>query len=133
MTVTLSTELTYIKGVGPHRAEVLAKRGLSTIGDLLGYLPFRYEDRIRFSRVAEAGLVRFRGRRDAMFHLLLQDDSGALHCKFFHGGYLEGRLRSGQRLVVHGKADFDSRRGRVEMVNPAFELLGDESGDSTEV
>jgi predicted flap endonuclease-1-like 5' DNA nuclease len=30
-----------IKGVGPQRAELLAKRGINTLEDLLTYLPFR--------------------------------------------------------------------------------------------
>ena len=34
---------------------------------------------------------------------------------------------------MHGKADVDPRRGRIEMVNPHFELLGADTADSTEV
>ena len=32
----------YVKGVGPARAEVLKTKGLLTVEDLLGYVPFRY-------------------------------------------------------------------------------------------
>ncbi|PYT43321.1 MAG: hypothetical protein DMG47_13660, partial [Acidobacteria bacterium] len=46
--MSLSTEVRMIKGVGPQRAELLAQRGIHTLEDLLGYLPFRYEDRIHF-------------------------------------------------------------------------------------
>ena len=42
-----------IKGVGPQRAELLAQRGIYTFEDLLGYLPFRYEDRIQFSNIKD--------------------------------------------------------------------------------
>src|ERR1700680_3177089 len=42
-----------IKGVGPQRAELLAKRGIHTLEDLLSYLPFRYEDRIHFSNIKD--------------------------------------------------------------------------------
>ncbi len=44
MAMNLSTEVRMIKGVGPQRAELLAQRGIYTLEDLLGYLPFRYED-----------------------------------------------------------------------------------------
>ncbi len=44
MPLTLTTEVRMIKGVGPQRAELLAKRGIFTLEDLLLYLPFRYED-----------------------------------------------------------------------------------------
>jgi ATP-dependent DNA helicase RecG len=138
-----------IKGVGPQRAELLAQRGIYTLEDLFGYLPFRYEDRIRFSKVKEIqpnGTYTIRARvmsgqavrtmrgRDAIYHLLVQDDTGQLPCKFFHGGYLEGRLKPGQDLVLHGKAEVDRLRpARLEMINPQIETLSDEEIDSTEV
>ena len=34
-----------LPGLGPKRAEILARRGLRTVGDLLFYLPTRYDDR----------------------------------------------------------------------------------------
>ncbi|PYT40793.1 MAG: ATP-dependent DNA helicase RecG, partial [Acidobacteria bacterium] len=55
-------------------------------------------------------------------------------CKFFHGGYLEGRLKPGQLLILHGKAEVDKLRpARLEMINPQIEVLGNEEMDSTEV
>jgi ATP-dependent DNA helicase RecG len=67
--------------------------------------------------------------------LLVQDDAGgSLPCKFFHGGYLEGRLKPGQLLILHGKAEVDKLRpARLEMVNPQIEVLSNEEMDSTEV
>src|SRR2546430_11759222 len=50
MGMSLSTEVRMIKGVGPQRAQLLAERGIYTLEDLLGYLPFRYEDRIHLDR-----------------------------------------------------------------------------------
>src|SRR5246127_2623739 len=139
MSLSLTTEVRMIKGVGPHRAELLAKRGIYTVNDLLHYLPFRYEDRIHFSNIKDIkpdGVYTIRARvmsgqavrtmrgRDAIYHLLVQDPTGQLPCKFFHGGYLEGRLKQGQLLVLHGKAEVDKMRpARIEMVNPQIELL----------
>src|ERR1035437_4222985 len=109
MAVTPTTELMYLKGVGPRRAEILAKRGLRTFEDLLGYLPFRYEDRIRFAKIREiapgqvytvqaevssGSLVRYTRARGGVYHMLVRDDSGALACKFFHGNYLAGKLKA---------------------------------------
>jgi len=148
--LTLRTEVRMIKGVGPQRAELLAKRGLHTLEDLLTYLPFRYEDRIHFSnikdiqpngtytiraKVMSGQAIRGMRRGDAIYHLLVQDAAGGLlPCKFFHGGYLEGRLKPGQWLVLHGKAEIDKLRpARLEMVNPQMEMLGSGEADSTEV
>lgn len=148
MNLTSATEVKYLKGVGPQRAALLAGRGITTVGELLNYLPFRYEDRIHFTKigalvpglaqtirgtVADGGLARLRGGR-AIYHLLVKDDSGMLPCKFFHGAYLEGRLRAGQSIVIHGKAELDPHRpGRVEMTNPSFELLAADAVESAEV
>ena len=149
MSISLQTEVRMVKGVGPQRAELLAKRGILTLEDLLNYLPFRYEDRIHFSKIKDVqpnGVYTLRARvmsgqavrgmygRDAIYHLLVQDDSGSLPCKFFHGGYLEGRLKSGQELILHGKVEIDKLRpARREMVNPQIEVLGAGDVDSTEM
>jgi len=149
MSVSLQTEVRMVKGVGPERAEVLAQKGIYTLEDLLNYLPFRYEDRIRFSKIKDVqpnGTYTLRARvmsgqavrgmygRDAIYHLLLQDDTGSLPCKFFHGGYLEGRLRPGQEVILHGKVEVDKLRpARREMINPQIEVLSSEETDSTEM
>jgi ATP-dependent DNA helicase RecG len=149
MSVSLQTEVRMVKGVGPQRAEVLAQRGIHTLEDLLNYLPFRYEDRIHFSKIKEVqpnGTYTLRARvmsgqavrgmygRDAIYHLLVQDDTGSLPCKFFHGGYLEGRLKPGQQVILHGKVEVDKLRpARHEMVNPQIEVLNSEEIDSTEM
>jgi ATP-dependent DNA helicase RecG len=151
MTMSLSTEVRIIKGVGPQRAELLAQRGIYTLEDLLSYLPFRYEDRIHFSKVKDIqpngvytirarvmsgqAIRGMRGGRDAIYHLLVQDETGGLlPVKFFHGGYLEGRLKPGQILILHGKAEIDKLRpARLEMINPQIEVLSSEEMDSTEV
>ena len=149
MSVSLQTEVRMVKGVGPQRAEVLAQRGIHTLEDLLNHLPFRYEDRIHFSKIKEVqpnGTYTLRARvmsgqavrgmygRDAIYHLLVQDDTGSLPCKFFHGGYLEGRLKPGQQVILHGKVEVDKLRpARHEMVNPQIEVLNSEEIDSTEM
>src|SRR5271166_3459903 len=149
MSISLQTNVQMVKGVGPQRAELLAQRGIYTQEDLLNYLPFRYEDRIHFSKIKDVqpnGTYTLRARvmsgqavrgmygRDAIYHLLVQDDSGSLPCKFFHGGYLEGRLKPGQQLILHGKVEVDKLRpARREMVNPHIEIIHSPEVDSTEV
>ena len=45
----LATPLQYLKGVGPERAKLLARKGLETVGDALFFIPIRHEDRTRFT------------------------------------------------------------------------------------
>ncbi len=49
----LCTPLTYIKGIGPARAALLEAKGLTTVEDFLGYVPFRYEDRSNMKTIAQ--------------------------------------------------------------------------------
>ena len=49
----LTTPLTNVKGIGPARAAMLAAKGLTTVEDLLGYVPFRYEDRSNMKPIAQ--------------------------------------------------------------------------------
>src|SRR5579875_894126 len=150
MALTSDSPVTNLKGLGPTRATLLAERGITTVGHLLSYLPFRYEDRTHFTRIAElvpgdsatvraevvsGNLVRFAGRRDATFHLRVKDSTGTLPIRFFHGTYLNGKFRPGQLLVLHGKTSMDPNRPmRLEMINPEVELLDapGEAADSTE-
>jgi ATP-dependent DNA helicase RecG len=153
MPTQLSNSVKYLKGVGPQRAAILEERGIVTVADLLSYLPFRYEDRIRFTPIAEiipgqvhtvfaevatqGSTVGFRRGRQSIFHISVRDRSGSLHVRFFHGGYLADKLKPGQRMVLHGKVEADPyRAGRFEMVNPHMELTGAAEGaatDSTEI
>ena len=48
------TEIKYLTGVGPQRAELLEKEiGVHTFGDMLTYYPYRYVDRSKVYRIAE--------------------------------------------------------------------------------
>ena len=75
-----------VKGVGPRVVPILEAKGVSTVEDLLYYLPFRYEDRLNPRTVAElrpgemasviaevrsSGL--FRTRRMPIFQLTVGD------------------------------------------------------------
>ena len=51
--LTAASEVQFLKGVGPVRAELLASRGIRTVEDLLYYTPFRYEDRTRLTRIRD--------------------------------------------------------------------------------
>ena len=49
----LSTNVQYVKGIGPRIAEMLLEKGITTVEDLLYYLPFRYEDRLNPRGIGE--------------------------------------------------------------------------------
>src|SRR5512135_2597151 len=128
----LHTQVQYVKGIGPRIAETLAAKGISTVEDLLYYLPFRYEDRINPRTIAElkpgemASVIAevrtsalFRTRKMPMFEMTAGQGRTTLKCIWFHGSYLEGRFKPGQLVALYGKVEMSSR-GRLvlEMINP---------------
>lgn len=141
----LTTPLTYVKGVGPARAAMLEAKGLSTVEDLLSYVPFRYEDRSNVKTVAQlapgematviadvlsAKASGFKRRDLGMFEARFSDASRAiLVCKWFHGGYLANVLAPGMRVALYGKVEYDGYNHELAILHPEFEIL---SGDDDE-
>ena len=51
----LNTDIQFLPGVGPKRAELISKElGISTVGELLRLYPFRHVDKSTFIRIADA-------------------------------------------------------------------------------
>ncbi len=134
----LTTPVQYVKGIGPKMAEILATKGIATVGDLLHYLPFRYEDRLNPRGIAELragematviGEVRnsglFRTRKMPIFQLTVGQGRSKLRCLWFHGAYLQDKFKPGQLIALYGKVEQDSRSGELQIVQPQFEMLGD--------
>ena len=138
--LTLASEVKYLKGVGPARAEIFASRGIRTIEDLLYYTPFRYEDRIRLARIRDlvpgqtttilatvltCGLTRTR-RGLYIFDLAARDASGMIRCKWFNAAYLEKNkvFRQGQKVFFYGKVERDPYgTGNLQIIQPQYEIL----------
>jgi ATP-dependent DNA helicase RecG len=151
--LTPASEVKYLKGVGPVRAETLAARGIRTIEDLLYYTPFRYEDRTHITRIRDlvpgqtttvlgevltCGLMRTR-KGVYIYDLAARDPSGMIRCLWFNAIYLEKSkvFRQGQRVFFYGKVERDFYgAGNLQIVQPQFEILPEnepEGGDSIEV
>ncbi len=141
----LSTSVQYVKGVGPRIAEILAAKGIHTVGDLLHYLPFRYEDRLNPRGISELragemasviGEVRnsglFRTRSKPIFQLTVGQGRARLRCLWFNATYLQDKFKPGQMIALYGKVEEDQRIRELQIIQPQFELLGDstESGSS---
>jgi ATP-dependent DNA helicase RecG len=133
----LTTPVQYVKGVGPKLAEVLATKGVATVGDLLHYLPFRYEDRLNPRGIAElragemASVVAevrnsglFRTRRMPIFQLTVGQGRARLKCLWFNATYLQDKFKPGQLISLYGKVEQD-RSGELQIVQPQFEMLGE--------
>ena len=145
--MNLDAPVQYIKGVGPKRAESLAAQGIRTVGDLVDYPPFRYEDRSVYrpigslregewvltrGRICSVGGFESRRRRLSVFEILVQDGTGAVELKFFNQPYLGSVYKQGVDLVIYGQVKRDAyAHGGLCLTNPECEVLEDEAAGTS--
>ncbi|MDA3949019.1 MAG: ATP-dependent DNA helicase RecG [Spirochaeta sp.] len=126
MAVTeLAAAPTTLRGVGPTRAHLLGRLGITTVGDLLFLLPGRYEDRSQIVPLAIAaahgeGLVRATVVRHEFFphggrrvlKIVISDESGAAVLVCFGRNVLAKTFPPGSDLLVFGSFSF--RYGEIQ-------------------
>ncbi len=134
MTVSLSTSLQYLKGVGPARLKTLQDAGLETVEDLFYYFPRRHLDRTtvtpirsleRDSYAFVVGTVQVCGekktRKRKLFQVILSDGTGLLTLTWFNGiSYIKKSLSTGDRLAVYGKVEFFNG---MQIVHPEYDKI----------
>ncbi len=135
--MNLDTDITYVQGIGPKRAELLRKEiGVATLGDLLAYYPYRYVDRSRFYYVRDIDetmpYIQLKGRILSMEYIgegrarryvaHFSDGTGIVDLVWFQGiRYVEGKYRLNTEYVVFGKPNrFGSR---MNIAHPEIELF----------
>jgi ATP-dependent DNA helicase RecG len=136
-----STEIQFLKGVGPAYAEILKKKGIYTFSDLLNYYPRTYQDlslnkKIRELETGENVSLRLDyietkrqriGRTRSLTTLVLSDGQEILEAKFFkspYRGYFD-QFAPNCKVQVSGKVK--EFRGRFEMAHPDISFIKDES------
>ena len=124
----LTDNVMYVKGVGSRRAALLEKLNIFTKYDLLTHYPRTYENHSSLTKIRdifEGETVLIVGRisnitsREArgltIINAMLRDDTGYIKLTWFNQKYLLNKLRDGMRLLVIGKAKFDSWTGRLSL------------------
>jgi ATP-dependent DNA helicase RecG len=130
----LSTDIRYIKGVGEARAKAMAKLGIKTLRDLIGFFPRAYEDRTVIKPIAlltpdetvcvramAATAPRLSNIRKGLDLVKFKavDESGTLEITFFNQRFVRDAIKQGESYVFYGKVT--GSRWRPEMINPVFE------------
>ena len=139
---TLTTEITYLKGVGPHRAEALNELGVKNVGDLIYNFPRRYLDRTTVKQISElrvgdeavvVGKVKAHSvksaRKRKFFNLVIMDASGQINCVWFRAiSWISDKFEVGDSIAIFGKVEFYNG---FKMVHPEFDLLDEEDPINT--
>lgn len=134
-TPQLTTPVQYLKGVGPQRAELLARLELFTAADVLFFFPRDYQDLTDLASVAEleeGKLVRLRGQvvevelrggrsGKSILGVLVQCGDDHVRALWFNMPQMVKRFEQGQRVLLSGKGKF--RGGRWEFSHPRVQSL----------
>ncbi|HEV7594922.1 MAG TPA: ATP-dependent DNA helicase RecG [Gemmatimonadaceae bacterium] len=116
----LDMPVTYLKGVGPARAEALRRLGIITARDLLFHIPRRYEDASTISSIASLepgmdgtiiGKVISKGiiptrRGLRIFQAVLQDDTGMIEASWPGQPFLDRTIEKGDMMLLTGPVRF---------------------------
>jgi ATP-dependent DNA helicase RecG len=133
----LITEITFLQGVGPKRAELLEKElGIRTFRDLLYYFPYKYFDRTKFYKVAEIdpefpyvqikGIIKgYTTEGQGTGKRLVADfgdETGTIKLVWFRGArWITGNYPPGIEFVVFGKPGVFN--GIINIIHPEIEAL----------
>ena len=136
----LHQDIQYIPGVGPKRKEILSKElGITTVGDLLEYYPYKYVDRSKIYKVSELSgempFVQIKGnilsfeefdmgprKKRVVAHMT--DGTGIVDLVWFmHAQQITKNYRVNTEYVVFGKPTIYN--GRYQFAHPEMEKAAD--------
>ncbi len=133
----LHTPITYLKGVGPGRAELLGSElAVHTYGDLLQVFPNRYIDRTSYYKINElkrtnadvqiigeiTDIRTVSQKRGKRLVATFSDETGSMELVWFRGQkWIANNLKSRTKYVVFGRTNWFNNR--FSMPHPEMELL----------
>ena len=135
------TDIQYLHGVGPKRAELLRKElGISTYYDLLYYFPFRYIDRSVINHVndlqGDEAMVQLKGRfltfttagegRKRRLQALFTDGTGTIEVVWFNRvASIQKTYNTNTQYILFGKPSMFNNR--LNIVHPEIDLASSET------
>lgn len=135
----LQTPITYLKGVGPNRAETLqGELGIHTYQDLLNLFPNRYLDKTKYYKISELqrssadvqivgkiiNLKTIEQKKGKRLVATFVDDTSKMELVWFRGQkWIRENLKLNTPYVIFGKCNFYS--GTFSMPHPDMEPLED--------
>ncbi len=131
----LDTEITYLAGVGPKKAEFLGKElKIFTFRDLLYYFPYKYVDRSKFYRIEELDpdlpYVQVKGVINGYYSegrgparrltAEFSDETGTIKLVWFKGlKWIMDSYQAGREFIIFGKPSVYN--GMINIIHPEVE------------
>ena len=131
----LQTDVKFLSGVGPKRAELLKQElNITTFGDLLYHFPFKYIDRSRFYKISEINTqlpyIQVRGKITSVdvagpkykkrLIASFSDDTGTIELVWFQGiSWIRETLKRDRDYIAFGKPNLHGRQ--INLVHPELE------------
>ncbi len=133
----------FVKGIGPRRAELLSKLGISTLRDAIEYFPRAYKDRGEITPIREVvpdSEVTVRGKivsvrlkkffyRRSMVTVILEEEGSQVTCVWFNQPYMRERFKRGMHVIAAGKVRL-GKNDEYAIANPETEIV-DEDAEET--
>jgi len=128
----LLSDLTKLNGVGKKTMEILKKKKINNIFDLLWRLPKSYTDRTLVSKICDLQIgatqtirivplkYQFPRIRNLPNKVNCIDETGKIDCIFFnsHEGYVRKILPLNEEVTISGK--IGNYKGRYQITNPTY-------------
>ncbi len=147
MSDILESNIKFLQGVGPKRAELLSKElNINTFKDLLHFFPFRYVDRSKIYSISEIestmSYIQIRGSIAKMTEvgeglkkrrliITLKDSSGTVDLVFFKGiKWIKEKLNYKSEYIIFGKPTIFNQT--INFVHPEIEDSNSQSVNSQE-
>ncbi len=138
----MPNELTYIKGIGPKRAELLETEcNVHSLEELLSYFPYRYVDKSKVYRICDIDgsmpWILLKGRftmfeevgkgergNNHRLNATFTDGTGTIECVWFNGiNYILDSVQKGREYILFGQPkefqhNFNVAHPELDVVKP---------------
>ncbi len=134
--MNLSSDIAEVKGVGPELGKKLSALEIHTVGELIDYLPRRYDDYSEVSEISHIrpGVVtikaivkqakgRYVRRGLHITEAVASDDNGSVRLIWFNQPYRAAALKPNTEYYISG--EFALRRQHLSIQNPSVELVSE--------
>ncbi|MEN6619181.1 MAG: ATP-dependent DNA helicase RecG [Rikenellaceae bacterium] len=142
MSTILDSDIKFLPGVGPKRAELLSRElNIHTFRDMLYLFPFRYIDRTKIYSVSEVessmSYIQLRGKITRINIIgekgparrlvaTLTDSTGVIDLVFFKGiKWLKDKIKLNHEYIVFGKPTIFNQT--INIVHPEIDLATEEN------